>query len=148
MTSEGAAQAVSGRDEAEQADSIGGAIDQEVRVFMIVFSTMLRETVLRFGQTAERVTDMIMTQPGSTHRDMVMTLQEFDRLQQEFVALGGVLDRFVTHPNNASSATPSGARFDRAISGISLSEIKERFSQHPARPTADAPPETFDEVVF
>ena len=147
MTSGSAAPANAGWEDDTPNDEAEGSPGVEVNGFLAAVSTMLQETIVRFEHTAGRVSDMIATQPGSTNRDLMMTLQEFDRLQQEFTALSGVLARFSS--SEASAEAAASGRIGTAISGIALSDIKERLAQHLVRKTTeDEPPEGSEEAVF
>lgn len=63
----------------------------DVGAFLGALSGLLHDTVLRLEETVGQVTGKVVSQPSLVDRDMVVALQDFDRLHQEFVALGKVL---------------------------------------------------------
>jgi hypothetical protein len=62
--------------------------ENDVGAFLAVFAALLLDNVLRLEETVGRVTDLVMGL-GRPDREMIVTLQSFDRLKQEFEALGG-----------------------------------------------------------
>ena len=95
--------------------------------FLAVFAALLLDNVLRFEETVGRVTDLVMSicRPD---REMIVTLQSFDRLKQEFEALGDALTRYA----EATNATPLGGE-ERAqleqnvIATITVADLKDRL---------------------
>lgn len=95
--------------------------------FLAVFAALLLDNVLRFEETVGRVTDLVMgiCRPD---REMVVTLQSFDRLKQEFEALGDALTRYA----EATNAMPLGGE-ERAqleqnvIATITVADLKHRL---------------------
>lgn len=103
------------------------AVD-EVRVFLTVLGTALRETVVKFEQTAAGVTDLVAKHVGRADRDLVVALQDFDRLQQEFANLADVL--MAAAGRSAESWSPEkGANHpaEDAIAKISIAALKQRL---------------------
>jgi hypothetical protein len=101
-----------------------------MRVFLSAVASLMRDTVLRFEETVCRVTDLVTSQDGRAGRNMIVALQDFDRLQQEFGALGEALARY------ASTAGPRSAEEARirlgrdVIAPISIADLKERLLRH------------------
>jgi len=56
--------------------------DNDVGAFLAVFAALLLDNALRLDETVGRVTDFVMA--SKPNRDLVVTLQSFDRLKQEF----------------------------------------------------------------
>lgn len=115
---------------------------------MAVFAALLLDNVVHLEETVARVTDLVMS-GGKPSRDMVVTLQSFDRLKQEFEALGDALTHYAE-----SHATPiSGAERaqveQNVIAAITVADLKERLLrrlQEDSLPDVAAPPLS-DEVA-
>ena len=99
----------------------------DVGAFLAVFAALLLDNVLRLEETVGRVTDLVMGN-GRPDREMIVTLQSFDRLKQEFEALGDALTRYA----EATNATPLGGE-ERAqleqtvIAAITVADLKDRL---------------------
>ena len=98
-----------------------------VGAFVAVFAALLLDNVLRLEETVGQVTDLVMA-IGRPSREMVVTLQSFDRLKQEFEALGDALSRYA----EATNATPLDGE-ERAqleqnvIAAITVADLKDRL---------------------
>jgi hypothetical protein len=115
----------------------------DLAAFLGTLAVMLRETISRFEQTAAKVTDLIVTLPGQTDRELVVALQDFDRLNQEFAAICDALAR------TGSSTTGTWMHEDgddhprhKVIGAISIAELRDRMISHlnsaPLEPTVDS----------
>lgn len=112
----------------------------EIGPFLGALSLVLRETVARFEHAASRITDIV--QPARASRELIVAFQEFDRLQQEFAALGNVLEHLAENIN--------GTRHNSwdAIEAISIANVKDRLNRYIHQPAKDLSPEEAEEVVF
>jgi len=103
----------------DSADNVGA--------FLAVFAALLLDNVLRLEETVARVTDLIMSS-GRPDRELVVTLQSFDRLKQEFEALGDALTRYAESTN---AIPPDGEERiqlgEEVISAITLADLKDRL---------------------
>jgi hypothetical protein len=103
----------------DSADNVGA--------FLAVFAALLLDNVLRLEETVARVTDLIMSS-GRPDRELVVTLQSFDRLKQEFEALGDALTRYAESTN---LVPPDGEERiqlgEEVISGITVADLKDRL---------------------
>jgi hypothetical protein len=129
----------------------------DLAAFLGTLAAILRETISKFEQAASTVTDLIVTQPGQTDRELVVALQSFDRINQEFSAICDALAR------TGTSATGTWTQNDgedhpqhKVIGAISIAELRDRMLNQltgaPLEPTLDslleAPlPATDDENV-
>ena len=64
---------------------------REIGTFLTATAEVLRETIMRFEKTTAQITGNLMTRPDQADRDLIVTLQDFDRLQQEFLMFAEVL---------------------------------------------------------
>src|SRR5262249_2697965 len=76
--------------------SLQPAVGTELCELLLVVSELLHETTRRFEEPVAQVLELVMTGRGLEERNLVVTLQDFDLLQQEFVALADVLARYGT----------------------------------------------------
>ncbi|MES1155915.1 MAG: hypothetical protein ABUL48_05745 [Pseudorhodoplanes sp.] len=98
-----------------------------VGAFLSVFAALLLDNVLRFEETAGRVTD-IVARSDRPDRELIVTLQSFDRLKQEFAALGDALTRYAESTNTLPFAGEERAEFGRGvISAITVADLKDRL---------------------
>lgn len=123
----------------------------DMGAFLAAVAILQRETVSRFEETVCRLTSLATMGAGRSDRDLIMTLQDFDRLQQEFAALGDVLARFGIAMDGLTTNGEVSERLDRdVIAGISINDLKERLLRHYRSDTtdSDASMVILDEAVF
>lgn len=99
----------------------------EVGAFLAVFAALLLDNVVRLEETVGSVTDLVMGN-GHPSREMIVTLQDFDRLKQEFEALGDALTRYAAAANRSTEDVSGRAALERnVISGITVADLKDRL---------------------
>ncbi len=114
--------------------------------FLLALAGMLRETVSRFEDTAGRVSDLVIQQREQASLDLIVALQDFDRLQQEFSALGDALLRYVAATSPATVPSQDVITGEDVIGGILLEDMKLRLLRRlHAKPSVEA---DTDEQVF
>jgi len=98
-----------------------------VGAFLAVFAALLLDNVLRLDETVGRVTDLVMGS-GRPDRELIVTFQAFDRLKQEFEALGDALTRYAkstnTLPHDGEERTQLG---QDVIAAITVAELRDRL---------------------
>ncbi len=95
--------------------------------FLVVFAALLLDNVLRLEETVGRVTDLVMA-IGRPDREMIVTLQSFDRLKQEFEALGDALTRYAEATNVTSSGGDERTQLEQnVIATITMAHLKDRL---------------------
>jgi hypothetical protein len=105
--------------ETDSADNVGA--------FLAVFAALLLDNVLRLEETVGRVTDLVMSS-GRPDRELVVTLQSFDRLKQEFEALGDALTRYAESTNAIPVAGEERVQLgEEVISAITVADLKDRL---------------------
>jgi len=98
-----------------------------VGAFLAVFAALLLDNVLRLEETVGRVTDLIMSS-GRPDRELVVTLQSFDRLKQEFEALGDALTRYAESTNAVPVAGEERIQLgEEVIGAITVADLKDRL---------------------
>jgi hypothetical protein len=101
--------------------------DDEIGVFLSALATILRETVSNLERTVSKVSEMVVVQPGKAQRDLVVTLQDFDRLQQEFNTLGDILACLAAGPGEAQAHDDNPVHpGHKAVAAISIADLKHR----------------------
>jgi transcriptional regulator with AAA-type ATPase domain len=100
----------------------------EVAALLGVLATLFLDNVRELEDTVARVTALVM-RDSKPDRELIVTLQSFDRLKQEFEALSGALARYA----DSTNALPLGGDEPRepfgrdVIHDITLADLKERF---------------------
>lgn len=115
----------------EHSDASARPATDEIRTFLAVMAMALRETVVGFEETAARVSELLTTRIGRADRDLVVTLQNFDRLQQEFATLADVFVQAAAKSREswlraAGDAHPA----EDTIAKIPIGDLKERLLRH------------------
>lgn len=131
--------------ESESVESSPQKSADEIRTFLAAISTVLHETVAAFELTVSRITEITVTRPGRADRDLVVALQDFDRLQQEFATLGQVLGKLSA---KAADAEEGDAGHHEVIADISIADLKERLAHHLMVLTSDLPDVPQEDVEF
>ena len=100
----------------------------DIAALLGVLATLFLDNVRELEDTVARVTDLV-TRDGRPDRELIVTLQSFDRLKQEFEALSGALARYADSTSMLPAAG-DGPRepFGRdVIHDITLADLKDRF---------------------
>lgn len=99
----------------------------DIAAFIAVFAALLLDNVLRLEETVDQVTKLVMGS-GRPDRELIVTLQSFDRHKQEFEALGDALTRYAAAANDESLAAEHRAQLEqKVISAITVADLKERL---------------------
>lgn len=117
----------------------------EIQTFLAAISTVLHETVAAFELTVSRITEIAVSRHGRTDRELVVALQDFDRLQQEFATLGQLLN---TLSIKAEPGHPEAKHGHEAIAKISLADLKDRLAHHLTMLTSNIPDVPQEDVEF
>lgn len=106
----------------------GAAADGRVREAMPLLSALaavLRDTIDRFGDVSGQVTEYVMARGDTSDAALIVTLQDFDRLQQEFAALSDVFSHCV---EAWCGLAGEGRDAHDPIAAITLADLKDRLS--------------------
>jgi hypothetical protein len=99
----------------------------DIGAFLAVFAALLLDNVLRLEDTCGRVTDLVMSS-GRPDRELIVTLQSFDRLKQEFEALGDALTRYAESTNALPLTGEERVKLGHeVIASIAIAELKDRL---------------------
>jgi hypothetical protein len=134
---------------AKQAQEPGQENAHEVHVFLSALSTVLQETVGGFERSVAKITDLIVTGPEKENIELVVALQAFDRLQQEFTSLSETLARIAATSSGSWADAEAHHPSHEAIASIPMSELKQRLQSHLKGAAAElVQREIPDEVIF
>lgn len=104
------------------------SVVKEISTFLVATASALRETVTLFERTTTRITEHVMARRNTADRDLIVTLQGFDRMQQEFATIADVLTRA------AEKSSESWQRMDGdghpaqdVMAPIVVADLKERL---------------------
>jgi hypothetical protein len=86
----------------------------DVGSFLAVFAALLLDNVLRLDESVGRVTDLVIGS-GRPDKELVVALQSFDRLKQEFEALGDALTRYAGATNSFPSEGQERAQLGQEV---------------------------------
>jgi len=149
MTAATAAHLTSVAAHAEPSAAPAGRAGDDVAAFLDTLATILRETLVRLEGTVGRVSEMVMVRSGPAERELIVTLQDFDRLQQEFAALVDVIAHCAATSGSWSGDSWADHHGRRAVAAITLEDLKQRFLSHLEGEQAElGASETSDDVVF
>jgi hypothetical protein len=109
------------RDHKRALQVVATPASEEIPVFLDAVATVLRETVATFEVTVARITEITAMRSGRPDRDLVVALQDFDRLQQEFASLSEVIARLA-----ATGDTPTSVD---AIAAIPIADLRTRLTR-------------------
>jgi hypothetical protein len=105
-----------------------GQLVDEISTFLVAAAAVLREAIMRYEKTTARITEHVANRPNEANRDLIVTLQEFDRLHQEFAAIAEVLTSAAAKPSESWRRAEGGVHpAEDAIANISIADLKERM---------------------
>lgn len=118
--------------------------------FLRALATLLNETVDDLERTSGKVGEFIMQQTTRPDQQVVVALQHFDRLQQEFRALTDMTSHFAATTGGATSGDAwTNHHSSRVVDAITVSDLKNRFNRYLESIEIElTKPGMFDEVEF
>ncbi len=112
---------------------------EEIKTFLTVMATELHETILKLERTTVRVTELTALRAGRPDWDLVVALQDFDRLQQEFVSFADVFAMAAAKAPESWRRTAAGGHpAEDAIAKIPLNDLKLRLLRNLGADEQDA----------
>jgi hypothetical protein len=116
---------------------------QNIKIFLGVMATELHETILRLERTTARVTELTTMRAARPERDLVVALQDFDRLQQEFVSFADTFASAAAKSPESWHTAADGHPAEDAVAKIPLTDLKARILRQLGAADAE-----FAEAVF
>jgi len=136
----------------DEKDSVSGSqfFINEIAIFLVATAIVLRETITKFERTTARVTEKVVTGSAQADRDLIVTLQDFDRLNQEFVTLAEVLIQAAAKSGDSWLRAEGGSHpAEDAVAAVSVADLKERLLRQLGMSTIDlAVASVGEEAVF
>jgi len=122
----------------------------EFGIFLVATAMVLRDTIGRFEKTTASITEQVMTRSSQADRDLIVKLQDFDRLNQEFVSLADVLIQAAAKPQESWLRADGGNHpAEDAVAAVSVAQLKERLKRQLDASTIDlAVAPSHEETVF
>jgi len=121
----------------------------EISTFLVATAMVLRESIMRYETTTNRITQTLLTQADKVDRDLVMTIQEFDRMQQEFATRSEVLSQAAAKSGKSWLREEGGGHpAEDTLASVSIADLKERLMRRLGASLLNFDPNESEEVVF
>jgi hypothetical protein len=95
---------------------------------LATLASILRDSTGRFEETSDRIAQLVVARETGSGVDIIVALQEFDRLRQDFEAIEGILAGCAQAIERAA-ANESGRRLRDVIGEIPVVDFKNRFAR-------------------
>jgi hypothetical protein len=117
---------------------------------LAALASILRDSTGRFEETSDRIAQLVVARESGSGVDIIVALQEFDRLRQDFEAIEGILAGCAQAIERSASSEPGHALRD-VIAEIPVVDFKNRLARRLAwvsqeMNTADIP--FVEEAIF
>ena len=123
--------------------------DLPLPTVLAALASILRDSTGRFEETSDRIAQLVVARETGSGVDIIVALQEFDRLRQDFEAIEGILAgcaQAIERPTETADHP-----FRDVIAEVRVAEFKTRLARRLAwvaleAKTGDAP--LAEEAVF
>lgn len=95
----------------------------EAGAMVAAIAAVLQQTVASLDRTVSRITEMTVLGGSRVDHELIIALQDFDLLQQEFATLGEVLAQL------PGGMAPGSAAGHPLLASIPIAGLKERLSR-------------------
>jgi hypothetical protein len=112
---------------ADQGQSSADA-DPPLPKVLATLASILRDSTGRFEETSDRIAQLVVARETGSGVDIIVALQEFDRLRQDFEAIEGILAGCAEAIERAA-ANQNGRPLREVISEIPVVDFKTRFAR-------------------
>ncbi len=134
---------------AEQKESVTDP-DLPLPKVLAALASILRDSTGRFEQTSDRIAQLVVARETGSGVDIIVALQEFDRLRQDFEAIEGILAGCAVATERPPADEPGHPLRD-VIAEIPVVDFKNRLARRLAwvsqeTNTADTP--FVEEAIF
>jgi hypothetical protein len=127
----------------QEKDNSLGISDESARMLgalLFAVSTVLSDTLVRFEKISGGVTEQVLSRGSAADHDLIVALQDFDRLQQEFAALSEVISLCARVSSNVGGNNGDHGSFGHdAIAKVPLADVKNRLMRSFRSITTEAP---------
>ena len=118
---------MSGDVDSDQGDGVVG-LDHPLPKVLAALASILRDSTGRFEETSDRIAQLVVARETGSGVDIIVALQEFDRLRQDFEAIEGILAGCAQAIERAA-ANESGRPLREVIGEIPVVDFKTRFAR-------------------
>jgi hypothetical protein len=124
--------------------------DLPLPTVLAALASILRDSTGRFEQTSDRIAQLVVARETGSGVDIIVALQEFDRLRQDFEAIEGILAgcaQAIEHPEKIAAGHP----FRDVIAEIPVVDFKNRLARRLAWVALESKTDNVpfvEEVVF
>jgi hypothetical protein len=102
--------------------------DLPLPTVLAALASILRDSTGRFEETSDRITQLVVARESGSGVDIIVALQEFDRLRQDFEAIEGILAGCAQVIERATANEP-GHPFRDVIAEIPVVDFKNRLAR-------------------
>ena len=95
---------------------------------LATLASILRDSTGRFEETSDRIAQLVVARETGSGVDIIVALQEFDRLRQDFETIEGILAGCAQAIERAA-ANESGRLLRDVIGEIPVVDFKTRFAR-------------------
>lgn len=95
---------------------------------LATLASILRDSTGRFEETSDRIAQLVVARETGSGVDIIVALQEFDRLRQDFEAIEGILAGCAEAIERAA-ANQTGRPLRDVIGEIPVVDFKTRFAR-------------------
>jgi hypothetical protein len=116
------------RGNADEARTNGSPHAQTFGSVLSAIADVMSDTIARFEEISARITQIVLTKGRNAHHELIVELQAFDRLQQEFAAFSKAIARCAAAGNELPWNSDQDARLrSEVIAAITVSELRVRL---------------------
>jgi hypothetical protein len=135
--------------DADQRESIADP-DHPLPKVLAALASILRDSTGRFEETSDRIAQLVVARGTGTGVDIIVALQEFDRLRQDFDAIEGILAGCARAIERSTTNEP-GRPLRDVIAEVPIVDFKNRLARRLSwvSQEADTPEAAFvEEAIF
>jgi hypothetical protein len=115
-------------DEAANEKALAAGTDLPLPTVLAALASILRDSTGRFEQTSDRIAQLVVARETGSGVDIIVALQEFDRLRQDFEAIEGILAGCAQIIEQTASDSARRA-FRDVIAEIPVVDFKNRLAR-------------------
>jgi hypothetical protein len=102
--------------------------DLPLPTVLAALASILRDSTGRFEETSDRITQLVVARESGSGVDIIVALQEFDRLRQDFEAIEGILSGCAQVIERAAGSE-AGHPLRDVIAEIPVVDFKNRLAR-------------------
>jgi hypothetical protein len=135
--------------DADQKKGTAGS-DLPLRTVLAALASILRDSTGRFEETSDRIAQLVLARETGTGVDIIVALQEFDRLRQDFDAIESILAGCAKVVERTAADEP-GHPLREVIAEVPVVDFKNRLARRlawVAQETDTAATPFVEEAIF